>query len=258
MLPEVTVPAPVVTLAWVTAVAIWVGSTPSAATFAGSSRISSCICCTPDRVTACTPSMPCRRGTTRVPSSAASCSAGSSDETASWITGMLLKLRAATAGAWAVAGSICCTPEIACWTSASFSCMSVPNSYSIVMMLTPSLENESNALTPLVALTACSSGVVMVRSTSLGDDPGATVNTVRYGKVRSGMSSCLRPVMAKAPNSSTASTASPTMERLRRAIFVSQLKGCLRGRSCRYGEAAWPARRRGAPASGSSGPASPP
>ncbi len=72
-----------------------------------------------------------------------------------------------------------CTPDTACWTSVSFSSMSVPNSYSMVMMLTPSLEKESNCLTPLVVLITCSSGLVTVRSTSLGDDPGATVNTVR-------------------------------------------------------------------------------
>ena len=56
--------------------------------------------------------MACSVGTTRVPSSLASCSGGSDDDTASCTTGMLLKLSAATFGAIAVAGSICCTPEI--------------------------------------------------------------------------------------------------------------------------------------------------
>ena len=85
---------------------------------------------------------------------------------------MLSKLSAATSGAMAVAGSICCTPDTACWTSASLAFMSVPNSYSMVMMLIPSLENESNSLTPLEVLIACSSGVVMLRSTSSARSPG--------------------------------------------------------------------------------------
>ena len=140
--------------------------------------------------------MPCSRGTTRVPSSAASCSGGSDDDTASCTTGMLLKLRAATCGAMAVVGSMACTPDTACWTSASLDFMSVPNSYCTVMMLMPSLENESYSLTPLVPLIACSSGVVMLRSTSFGEAPWSTVNTVRYGNVRSGISSCLREVIA--------------------------------------------------------------
>ncbi len=196
MLPDVTLPAPVVTLAWVTAVMICVGVTPRAATFSGFSWMLSCICCTPERVTACTPSIACRRGTTRVPRSVASCSGGSDDDTASCTTGMLLKLSAATCGAIAVAGSICCTPDTACWTSASLAFMSVPNSYCTVMMLKPSLENESNSLMPLEVLSACSIGVVTLRSTSAGDEPWSTVNTVRYGKVRSGMSSCLSEVIA--------------------------------------------------------------
>ncbi len=179
MLPEVTLPAPVVTLAWVIAVMICVGVTPRAATCSGFSSMFSCICCTPARVTACTPSMDCRRGTTRVPSSVASCSAGREDVTASCTTGMLPKLSVATSGAMAVAGSICCTPDTACWISACLASMSVPNSYSMVMMLIPSLENESNSLTPLEVLIACSSGVVMLRSTSLGDEPWSTVSTVR-------------------------------------------------------------------------------
>ena len=101
--------------------------------------------------------------------------------------------------------------------------MSVPNSYSTVMMLMPSLENESYSLTPLVVLIACSSGVVTLRSTSPGEDPGFAVKTVRYGNVRSGISSCLSDEMAKAPKRTTATTARPTIERLRRDIFVSQL-----------------------------------
>src|SRR5450756_2765129 len=124
MLPDVTVPAPVVTLACVIAVAICVGETPSAATCFGFSWTFSCICCTPERVTACTPSMACRWGTTRVPSSVASCSGGRDEVTASCTTGMLVKLSAATFGAWAVAGSICCTPDTDCWTSASLAFMS--------------------------------------------------------------------------------------------------------------------------------------
>ncbi len=108
----------------------------------------------------------------------------------------MLKLSAATSGAIAVAGSICCTPEIACWISASLAFMSVPNSYSTMMMLMPSLENESNSLMPLEVLSACSIGVVMLRSTSFADAPWSTVNTVRYGNVRSGISSCLREVIA--------------------------------------------------------------
>ena len=179
MLPEVTLPAPVVTLAWVIAVMICVGVTPRAATCSGFSWMFSCICCTPERVTACTPSIDCRRGTTRVPSSVASCSGGREDVTASCTTGMLPKLSVATSGAMAVAGSICCTPDTACWISACLASMSVPNSYSMVMMLIPSLENESNSLTPLEVLIACSSGVVMFRSTSLGDEPWSTVTTVR-------------------------------------------------------------------------------
>ena len=178
------------------AAAICVGETPSAATCFGFSWTFSCICCTPDRVTACTPSMACRRGTTRVPSSAASCSGGRDEDTASCTTGMLVKLSAATFGAWAVAGSICCTPDTDCWTSASLAFMSVPNSYCTVMMLMPSLENESYSLTPFEVLIACSSGVVTVRSTSAGEAPWSTVSTVRYGKVRSGMSSCLSDVIA--------------------------------------------------------------
>ena len=75
---------------------------------------------------------------------------------------MLLKLSAATSGAIAVAGSICCTPDTDCWTSASLAFMSVPNSYCTVMMLMPSLENESNSLMPLEVLSACSIGVVIV------------------------------------------------------------------------------------------------
>ena len=179
MLPDVTLPAPVVTLACVIAVMICVGVTPRAATRSGFSWMFNCICCTPERVTACTPSMACRRGTTRVPSRSASCSGGSDEETASCTTGMLLKLSAATSGAIAVAGSIGCTPETACWTSASLAVMSVPNSYCTVMMLMPSLENESNSLMPLEVLSACSIGVVMLRSTSAGDEPWSTVTTVR-------------------------------------------------------------------------------
>ena len=75
---------------------------------------------------------------------------------------MLLKLRAATSGACAVAGSW--TVDTACCTSASLAFMSVPNSYSTVMMLMPSLENESYCLTPLEVPTACSSGAVTSRS----------------------------------------------------------------------------------------------
>ena len=196
MLPVVTLPAPLVTFACVIAVMICVGVTPSAATLAGFNWMFSCICCTPERVTACTPSIPCRRGTTRVPRSVASCSGGSEDDTASCTTGMLLKLSAATCGAMAVTGSVCCTPDTACWTSASLAFMSVPNSYCTVMMLMPSLEKESYSLMPLEVLSACSSGVVTLRSTSAADEPWSTVSTVRYGKVRSGISSCLSEVIA--------------------------------------------------------------
>ena len=59
--------------------------------------------------------------------------------------------------------------------------MSVPNSYWTVMMLMPSLENESYSLTPLEVLMACSSGVVMVRSTSFGEAP---VVDREHGEVR--------------------------------------------------------------------------
>ena len=196
MLPEVTLPAPVVTFACVMAVMICVGVTPSAATCSGFSWMFSCICCTPESVTAWTPSMACSFGTTRVPSSPASCSGGSDDDTASCTTGMLLKLSAATSGAIAVEGSICCTPETVCWISASLAFMSVPNSYSTMMMLMPSLENESYSLMPLEVLSACSIGVVTVRSTSFADAAWSTVNTVRYGNVRSGISSCLSEVIA--------------------------------------------------------------
>ena len=96
MVPDVTLPAPAVTLAWVTAAMICAGETPSAWICSGLSWMYSCICCTPESVTACTPSMLCRRGTTRVPSRSASCSGGSDDDTASCTTGMLLKLSAAT------------------------------------------------------------------------------------------------------------------------------------------------------------------
>lgn len=92
---------------------------------------------------------------------------------------MELKLSSATSEAWAVCGSDCCAPDTACCTSASLAFMSVPNSYWTVMMLMPSLENESYSLTPLVVLMDCSSGVVTLRSTSLGDVPGSTVKTVR-------------------------------------------------------------------------------
>src|SRR5665647_126124 len=177
MLPDVTVPAPVVTLACVIAVAICVGETPSAATCFGFSWTFSCICCTPERVTACTPSMACRRGTTRVPSSAASCSGGKDEDTASCTTGMLVKLSAATFGAWAVAGSICCTPDTDCWTSASLAFISVPNSYCTVTMLMPSLENESNSLTPFEVLIACSIGVKEFDSFS---NDGMSIITVQY------------------------------------------------------------------------------
>ncbi len=228
MLPDVTLPAPVVTFACVIAVMICSGVTPSAAICSGLSWMFSCICCTPERVTACTPSIACRRGTTRVPSCVASSSGGSDDDTASWTTGMLPKLSTATSGARAVAGSICCAPDTACCTSDSLAFMSVPNSYWMVMMLRPSLENESYSLMPLEVLIACSSGVVMLRSTSEGEEPWSTVSTVRNGKVRSGMSSCLSDGIANAPKRRTVSTASPTMERLRKEILVSQLKGCLR------------------------------
>ena len=68
-------------------------------------------------------------------------------------------------------GSIICTPDTACCTSVSLALMSVPNSYWMVMMLMPSLENESYSLTPLEVLMTCSSGVVMVRSMSFGEAP---------------------------------------------------------------------------------------
>ncbi len=179
MLPEVTLPAPVVTFACVIAVMICSGVTPSAATCSGFSRMFSCVCCTPERVTACTPSMDWRRGTTRVPRSVASCSEGSDEDTASCTTGMLPKLSTAISGARAVAGSMGCTPDTACCTSDSLAFMSVPNSYWTVMMLKPSFENESYSLMPLEVLIACSSGVVMVRSTSAGEEPWSTVSTVR-------------------------------------------------------------------------------
>ncbi len=160
-------------------------------------------------------------GTTCVPSCVASSWGGSDEVTASCTTGMESKLSAATAGGWAVCGSW--APETACCTSASRAFMSVPNSYWTVMMLMPSLENESNCLTPLIVLMVCSSGVVTLRSTSLGDVPGSTVNTVRYGKVRSGISSCLSELTERAPKMTSATTRRPTIERLRRDTLVSQL-----------------------------------
>ncbi len=169
-LPEVTVPAPVVRFACWMVVAIAVGETPRRTTSAVLSWICSCICSTPESVTACTPGMPWSCGTTWVPSCVASSWGGSEDVTASCTTGMELKFSAATSGARAVGGS--CAPDAACCTSACLASMSVPNSYWTVMMLMPSLENESYSLTPLVVLIDCSSGVVTLRSTSLGDAPG--------------------------------------------------------------------------------------
>jgi hypothetical protein len=112
-----------------------------------------------------------------VPRRVASSCGGSDDETASCTTGMAPKLSTETSGGVAVAGS--CVPATDCWTSASLAFMSVPNSYCTVMMLMPSLEKESYSLTPLLFLIACSSGVVMFFSTSVGEAPCWLVNTVR-------------------------------------------------------------------------------
>ncbi len=117
------------------------------------------------------------RGTTRVASRAASSPSGRSDATASCTTGSVSMLRAATSGSPAAAGS--CTRDTACWISASFAAMSVPNSYSTVMMLRWSLEKDSNCFTSPVVLMACSSGVVTLVSTVDAEAPWSTVTTVR-------------------------------------------------------------------------------
>lgn len=71
-LPEVTAPAPVVRLACWLVVAICTGETPRRATSAALSWIYSCICSTPERVTAWTPGIPWSRGVTWAPTCVAS------------------------------------------------------------------------------------------------------------------------------------------------------------------------------------------
>ena len=132
------------------------------------------------------------------------------------------KFRAATSGVSTPCGRPR-TLATACCSSVCLAPMSVPNSYSTVMMLMPSFEKELYAFTSLVILTACSSGDVTPRSTSPAARPGATVKTVTYGKVRSGIGSSFSDVIAKAPKRIAATTARPTMERLRRASLVSRL-----------------------------------
>ena len=186
MVPEVIVPAPVARLACVIAAMTCCGDTPDEASFCGWSWICSCCCSTPERVTACAPSIACRRGTTLVWRRVASSSPGSDDETASWMTGTLLKFRVATFGGWAVGGSVALTDEIACWISASLAAMSVPNSYCTMMMLVPSLEKESYSLIPLVVLIACSIGTVTLRSTSLGEAPMSSGEDGQVGELHVG------------------------------------------------------------------------
>jgi len=88
-------------------------------------------------------------------------------------------LRAATFDSRAFSGSADWAAATAAWTSACLAAMSVPNSYSMVVMLMPSFEYDVYSLMSLVARIACSMGVVTVASTSLAEAPGTTVTTVR-------------------------------------------------------------------------------
>ena len=264
MLPDVTVPAPVVTFACVIAVRDLGrrrrrARRPSRA----SSWMFSCICCTPESVTACTPSMACRRGTTRVPSSAASCSRRQRRRHRQLHDRHAVEVERRDRGRhgrWSAASA--CTPEIACWTSASLAFMSVPNSYSIgddahaVVGEGVELLDAARGLDCLLERRG-DGALDVLRRRALVDGEHGEVREREVGD----QLLLEATVMAKAPNRSTARTARPTIERLRREIFVSQLKGCLQcavgsGRRRRRPQSS--ARSRGVRASGRAVRAAPP